>query len=332
MSKRVDYLMPFKLLKEARESWDYFLTNELVYAIQDRDVIGRRRYTWCLKAYLKGNIWIELCIRNRTAIGGSYHNLWLIEYSSYVNPYFATTRDTYFGNALRLDEKSMLSFIGQFSENREQMDIRPIPSVIWLHPFNLVDSGGQYTFDLSHRVFPIKFNCVPDGESCPLTASPINNSQLPSNKIEGCSQVYGEIGQNDTPRIRSRGRPSNNNLPFTLFFFNSSEGSRVFLEFSNTAFERAEMFIRPITLEPSMIQWMGGYNHERKTSKDTKDSKGTRNPHTNTRRIRTKSKKGNKSQQITPSQPEEVTSQTSPAHHHGGYNAKNTHLGSPEDV
>ena len=78
-----------------------------------------------------------------------------------------------------------------------------------------------------------------------------------------------------------------------------------------------------------MLYYPQGDNNGRE---ETKDSKRTRNSHTNTRRIRTESKKGNKPRQIKLSQPEEVTPQTSPDHHPCGYNAKNTHLGSPEDV
>jgi hypothetical protein len=87
----------------------------------------------------------------------------------------------------------------------------------------------------------------------------------------------------------------------------------------------------PLELEPPVIHMLNSEYEEGK-SEDAKDTKRTRDSHTNARRVRTESKKGNKSRQINPSQPEEVTTQTSPDHHHGGYNAKNTHLGSPEDV
>lgn len=74
------------------------------------------------------------------------------------------------------------------------------------------------------------------------------------------------------------------------------------------------------------------YHYGGESGKEAKDIKRTRYSHTDTRRVRTESKKGNKPQQVTTSQPEEVASQTSPDHHHGDYNAKNTHLGIPEDV
>lgn len=87
----------------------------------------------------------------------------------------------------------------------------------------------------------------------------------------------------------------------------------------------------PLNLEIPAIHMLNSEYEEGK-SEDAKNSKGTRDSHTNTRGVRTKSKKGNKPRQITTSQPEEVTPQTSPDHHHGDYTAKNTHLGSPEDV
>jgi len=71
------------------------------------------------------------------------------------------------------------------------------------------------------------------------------------------------------------------------------------------------------------------YPYGEESEKDTKDSKGARNTRAHKERI---SRQSQESNQVNASQPEEVGTQTFSAPHHGGYIAKNTHLGSPEDA
>jgi hypothetical protein len=72
------------------------------------------------------------------------------------------------------------------------------------------------------------------------------------------------------------------------------------------------------------------YPYGEDNGKETKDSKGARDTCAHEKRVPRQSQKSN--QEINASQLEEVGIQTSHAPRFGGYTAKNTHLGSLEDV
>jgi len=56
----IDYLAPYKLLKEASESCDYLFTDKLIYAIQYCDVVNSWRYGGYIEAYLNRDVWLEI--------------------------------------------------------------------------------------------------------------------------------------------------------------------------------------------------------------------------------------------------------------------------------
>ena len=71
------------------------------------------------------------------------------------------------------------------------------------------------------------------------------------------------------------------------------------------------------------------YPYGEESGKETKDSQRARDTRAYKRRVRAQSKEGN---QVNAPKPEEVESQALHDLRSGGYTAKNTHLGSLEDV
>jgi len=171
----------------------------------------------------------------------------------------------------------------------------------------------------------------------------IEAGQLINKIIESSPKVIDDFAYDDTKyswgefwresENKKGSRTSPPLKPYKLCLFGSTLEILIEKD-TNSPMQINDVVICPTEPLISAIQrvHMLYYHCGGKSGKETKDTKGTRDSYTDTRRVRAKSKKGNKPRQITPSQPEEVTPQTLPDHHRGDYNAKNTHLGSPEDV
>jgi hypothetical protein len=325
-----------ELFKIAHKSWQYVISDEVVYAIQYGNVIIGRSQGGYLDYYLKGNGWIEFFHYPIFVDSGrSYAWVAIME----RNLHLGRPLDNRHKNTLWRDNEAMLSLIGDFSQDGQEVCFRPLSSVIRLKVFEIGDGEwkniSKLLADLIFEPTPGLPWTIANGKLCLMTgcagSSQVLDCQLPSAIVNTSSQAISNIKSNLSPNIRDGRRPYIFNFPFILL---GSHSEGVNLIVGDSSFQGIEVSFRPVTLQPTVIQYMRRWYtfHEQKISKDTKDSKRTRNSHTNTRRVRTKSKKGNNPRQITTSQPEEVTPQTSPDHHHGDYNAKNTHLGSPEDV
>jgi hypothetical protein len=223
-------------------------------------------------------------------------------------------------------------------------------AIVWLQPLN---ECLMFRSEQSNCISPpLRFEISPINVyrelkpfvhcNCFRFISTIQKSKLIDKIVEGTPEIMSNLTNETTPLKRGFKREwdaiylkaidilSRYRIMFcpddTMFGF--------FEEGSLHRSESIDFSLCSSELELHAIQRMHMlyYHHGGESEKDTKDSKRTRDSYTNTRRVRTESKEGNKPRQITTSQPEEVTPQTSPDHHHGDYNAKNTHLGSPEDV
>lgn len=264
-----DYLAPFKLLKEARKSWDYFLSDELVYAIQDRDVIFGGRYGGCLEAYLNGSSWVEMCFKSRAIGGNPGYNFWLIERRVVSEDGCTAWRDDEFHGGGGNSNESVISLIRQLSEDGKQVSVRPIPSIVRLHPFNFREGFGQNIENLTPTSRPVEFGRVPDGELSVsrrfTTGSDITHmlaAQFPSDVIQGLSETASEIRSDRPPRIGRGGRPTQSLPPLFIYLGEHLEGCGFIFEDGDTSLEAYEMLLRPVTLQPSMIQRMRSRNHE----------------------------------------------------------------------
>ena len=92
--------------------------------------------------------------------------------------------------------------------------------------------------------------------------------------------------------------------------------------------KRLDMFVSPVILSNGTVQ----RSHYEKLQEDSEDAQGPRDSDSHERGIRGEPRQGNEaSEGITASKPVQVESQTAPSRH-GGYSAKHTHLGSPEDA
>ena len=121
-----------RLREEARKSWNYFISDEVVYEAELRDAERIKPQEGYVKDYIEGRLWFEV-----VALGVGNQELklvWLVEVcprelvvATEPNPDFPTDRS----------DNPMLVFVRQLGEDAEKFEFRPIRSVVRLKPFNI---------------------------------------------------------------------------------------------------------------------------------------------------------------------------------------------------
>jgi len=124
------FLHPIRLLKKARESWDYFATDELVYIVENVDLLptedGMRR----VEKYLNGEAWIELSAKlAATSELKEAEMVALIEVDGVGQGRTVNYESSF---AKSLGQYLMLFGIPQIMENPEKFRFRPIRTRVWL--------------------------------------------------------------------------------------------------------------------------------------------------------------------------------------------------------
>lgn len=260
----IDYLAPYKLLKEAREAWQYVFSDEVVYAFQHGDIIIGRGQGGYLDSYLKGYGWIEFfCYPVFVCPGHSYAWVAIMERDmNFCWPFDDSPRST-----LRLNDEAVLSAVGDFSQDGQEMCFRSIRTVIRLKVFDVGDSRWEDIRKLPRQLIQKSSSCVPwtianrklRVDVGIMGSSQMFDSQLPCDVVDTSSQAIRNITNNSPPRIGNKGRPIEVNFPIALL---GGHSQWVILIPRNPSFQGIEASFRPSTLESSMIQRMGNWNHE----------------------------------------------------------------------
>lgn len=329
-------LYSYELLKIARKSWQYVVSDEVVYAIQDGDVIVGRGQRGNLDAYLEGNGWIEFLCYPILVCDGQYH-AWIALVERDTNVTCPPPRVEYdYCSTLRLNKELVIGAVREFSQDGQKMGFRAVRSMVRLKVFDVRYGRRENVGHLLRQLILEPSAGIPwtiaDGKLRLATgfthSTKILNSQLPHNIIEAGSQTVSDFTHDGTPRVRDEGRPLEFDFPVVVF---GGYSQWIALVSGNSFGQPIEATFRPVTLEPTVIQFMRRWNinHEKKTS-DTKDSQRARDSRAHKGRVSRKSQKNN--QALTCSQPEEVASQTSPAPRSDGYTAKHTRSGRAEDA
>lgn len=167
----------------------------------------------------------------------------------------------------------------------------------------------------------------------------LEKPELPEQMVKSRAKVVADISDNK----RNIGRNSfkllkpENILSCIAVSFNLID-NLVWVSFEkplNQATHSLEMISCSAEFEKTAIKRMHMLQYpygEENGRKETKDTRGTRDSHPNTRRIRAQSKKGSKAEQVNASKPVEVTLQTLSAPRFGGYTAKHIRSGRLEDA
>ena len=134
-------LDPFKLLKVARESWQHFVSDEVIYAVQYGDIILGGEQGGYLNAYLKGDGWCEL-FSQPFRVGPSGYHL-KVAILEAADPNLGWRLDDGPGPSLRLNDELMLGTVGEFPQDGKKVCFRSIRSVVRLKIFDIGDCSRE---------------------------------------------------------------------------------------------------------------------------------------------------------------------------------------------
>jgi hypothetical protein len=270
---------PWRLLKEARESWDYFISDEIVYAAEIRDGQPLKRREGYLDSYISGRLWFEVVARR--VKGNPQRFMWLVESCPYGLP-SCIESDVHLGTNEGND--AMFVFITQLPEDAEKFQFIPLRSIVWL---KIIDSAKDrvgnkipVTLGYSPKKGVIRRTCVSavfNGEldgPCPLwsrSGSCVRDMLLdkrPSDVIKGGPQVAQDIANKQFP-VRSNSRINSKFISRGCFnsvvvdtirkiqISLSTEGDLLIARGNtDTSIEITDVHIRPTNFAFGAIKWM----------------------------------------------------------------------------
>lgn len=248
----------FRVRKEARETWDYFVSDEIVYVVQEKNIETGTQPFNILNRYLNGNLWVELVFRHgiEGPLGECQHRA-LFEPTPECN--FVLGQGD---NALMEDrnQDSMLVKPGQVIQDAQEKVWRGIPSIVRLKAFNDLSGVGSNRPGGADEHLRGGRSITEDGEcdASLILFSPgnaRNKRQLPRYVIERRSEIRNNISDNQAPcdwRFFCGPDTEFIYLPFRIIFH--ARGVRLaFDETIDSSFERADMYLRPMNLQQSVV-------------------------------------------------------------------------------
>jgi len=287
-------LSPWHLLDEARKSWDYFISDEIVYQAEVRDPEGVGRQEGYVKDYIEGRLWFEV-----VALGLKNEVLqlvWLVE--AYPGE-LVVAAEPKPHEPVNWRNNAMLVFVRQLAEDAEKFQFRPLRSVVWLKTFNHgLRSGGQKADSFSGKsakdgLFVWRYiqgerdsPFLLDGQDDALVDS-VLSGKCPSDVVERSPEVAKDVSDNqspsqtdpwidgdliDTGALEGHARDVARKIQFAL----SAEGDFWLARgATNGSIEAVDVYIRPLNLEAGASKWMlwgaqsrHGSRHRRTNAED----------------------------------------------------------------
>ena len=330
-----------RLRDEARESWDYFISDQVVYVAQLKGAKSPAApYRW-VRDYVEGSFWFEVILYSRPRKNPLA--VWLIESGTQnlgLRGAHAKAHQAFDG-----DDQSVFIDAREFIEDSEQFEFRPLRSVVWLKRLDGIDCGGKNALadpELSRDVPEGKRDAafvVGGDESLGYLRLPLGKS--PSDVIQGRSQVGHDIPDHEAPRRGVAGldrylihdRTGNGMLTPPCQCALSDDGDIWIGRVRDTLDEFFDVHFRPLDLGAGAAQWvLRGVNYGHGQEAETEDSKGLRDSGPQAVGFRERSGCCGEAEEVTASPHEEVASRTSPDRRSGCCSATRTRSGSPEDA
>ncbi|MFC2024104.1 hypothetical protein ACFLTJ_00775 [Chloroflexota bacterium] len=341
-------------LEKGCEFGEYFFTNKLVKV---SEALGGRLpfgFSPFVKGYLEGESYIELRFRLIDALGNCCEFLAIVEVAPCMHCKIVPSRGPMHSairQSCRLSESrgdlcafmetqdedggSMFIIVPEAVENPERMKVWFIPSLVFL-------VGLEFSKNVYYRLWEF-INLVQAGLKSTgreangkeqVTQIPFSKSfslpKMPDEVIKNRPEIVNAISCKESQFCREF--IGNLELvPQDLFSAITVFLGHHFMCYSFNEHIKATLKVIDAVVCPTkpIYQYLGDVRHHEKETSKTKNTQGVRDTRTHKRRL---SKEPQEGDQIITSKPEEVESQTSPDHHFGDCNAKNTHSGSLEDV
>lgn len=332
-------------MKEARQLWEYCVSDVIVQVVQGvhPDTSWRASF---IEKYLEGRSHLEVTFRILDKSSGqlSYYCA-ILERHTIFKP---TGEPSTLLQELCPYEDSdwrelpMLVTVGEAVQHGEPIFVSCVPSVIRLKrldffgslighkiepPSNSVLITGQEDRELDISYWP----CVA-GQCVQLGAS--KKRKLPDQVIETGSEIMNEISKREAEIGWQRLEDFEPQIAYTflrVLLGHNSVWPRGH-ESDTLRLEPIEVVIRPFQLIQGCLQcWHRVYSAYGEQIK-TENPQGSRDSSFIQRGVHAESQKGSKGRRITASPPEEELTQTKPALSLGEYTAKRIHLGTLEDA
>lgn len=254
---------PYQLLEEARKSWDYFISNEIVY---EGKFINTHRMVvppiW-VDSYRESDIWFEVCIHISDKLGIAL----LIEYCD--NTRVIRSQGNLCTNVAWCNDPMFVGIRQKFQVS-EEVKFRPIPSVVWLKSFNFTMCRRPDVFNYTlSPVAPLRLvkaqresdTSLLGGRKFRTRLLDIQHGKFPSNMVKRSPKVSDNISDNQSPVFSSKRRSyvySNqlSTLKHALRYGLFPNGILWVEQAFDTPFESVDVYIRPLNLQPGTIEWL----------------------------------------------------------------------------
>ena len=270
------FINPLELLEEAHKSWDYFVSDEIVYEGKLSDIKSPKILPTWIDDYRRGDFWFELVGRLRCSFGGQEHTrehehrLVLLMYADSSDSRVVPTK-----SKLGVDEgwrdDSVFVPIRQISKVAEHYVFRPIPTVIRLKLLNLhmrsrrekaniiqaetTDMGIARRQTLASEREQDAFGIF--GRPGVVSIGGTLVSERPSDMVKGCPQIRQNVPNDQGPIFLRFGLNSYRyDIAKAVKFACFPNGDLWLEQAVDTPFESLDVYIRPLNLEPSAIKWM----------------------------------------------------------------------------
>ncbi len=212
---------------------------------------------------------------------------------------------------------------------------RALPSTVRLQALDQCDRLRPHSLDAVGRVFSIEVFAGKDRE-CGVSRGlvrGIGENQLPREMIETRSDIVNAVPENRRETPRGRFVDDEKHVAKFLVVL-KRDSADVTCEVSVALFsESLYVLLCPVEFEANAVQ---GMRHEVDSAygEETEDTKGPRDPDSEARRLPPGPEESRRAgtEEVTPPPPAEVASRTTLGRRRGGYSARRTRSGNPEDA
>ena len=244
-------LTAFSLRQEARETWQYIVTDKLVQGIQHRCLHESERRRCFVGLYLDGKCWFELICKLEVP-EPTYFSAVLEIAPDTDRP--CLCMDSQMGS--EHDKGSMLIFDIEAMDEPERVGLCKVPSVIRLKPLHFgsslpVDTSRLAT-ELASRFFGVRPSDWMVTESRELNRGRGVVAESPGNVIKARPQVVNKVADIDTQSRRERlsNRVDEEGVAwFGIGLAPNGYRARI-TEGIELSMEHIEVFLRPFELQP----------------------------------------------------------------------------------
>lgn len=251
----LNYDPSFRLLEEARKSWDYIVSDELVHSIQPVNV-NFYGLNGIAKEYVVNTMWVEAHLTFK--MQGHAHYACIVQFQQ-MQVLSRKVRKIGDGCVATRRKSSMFIDDGKSMELPEKMVFRGIPSVVRLKRFNNSPCPCGYPASAITNGFPIRF--IEDRKLRVKRVHPFEFSERPDKLVERGTQAIEKISNDKWKTVGRLPKLQPDDIPL---IFNISLGAKTMrlrlCENPQLLPQRIQVFLRPGGLKVGVGQAHGGYS------------------------------------------------------------------------